>query len=94
MKRQKKKFVRHIFMEHCYDFSPAAEIFHELGYTVYEDPSAEGDCFFVSNRRLTFKDFIPLYINQFSTVTDRKEARKWATDAFSDQLNEELNIVT
>ena len=94
MKRKTKKFIRHIYVENCGDFSQAARIFNELGFTVYDDPSSDGDCFIISNRRLTFRDFIPFYVSQAgASASDKEAAKAWAIEAFGDKQNKELDKI-
>ena len=90
--KRKKKFIRHV---HCEaDPHQLFEVFIELGFTIYEDPSQDGDDYIISNRKLTYADFIELYVKSFGSNKSRQEAREWATEAFSDMSQQELDQVT
>ncbi len=92
MKRKRTKN----FIQLCVsgDFDSAAEVFKKLGFIVYEDPSMDGDGFIVSNIRLTYGDFIELYVdNCGKSKSARREAREWATEAFGELSNKELTKI-
>ncbi len=55
MKKRTKPFIRHICLEQTENIPDCiGEVLTESGLTVYEDPSGEGDLYFVSNRPLTW----------------------------------------
>lgn len=59
MKRKKRiiPFIRHVLVEYGNDVDNLLEIFNELGYTIYEDPTMmDGDdAYFISNKPLTYR---------------------------------------
>lgn len=52
MKRRKKPFIRYIQLDH--PDGGVIEVFNELGYIIYEDPTQDGNLVFISNVVLTY----------------------------------------
>lgn len=92
MKKKKvKPFVRHVILNYVNDPEPLFEIFRELGYEIYEDPSLIGNSdlgYFISNFPLTYdwllKNSKPYQLNV-----------KWFLRTYKEEIDrkEELDLV-